>query len=670
MTRFAFVFLFALVATTTAEDGPSQIQKVVKLITEMKAQTESEAAEDMKAYDKYKCWCETTEGEKTGDIKAAETRLQELNGFIEEAAATEGELKTEISALADDITADKDSLSSATSLRASDNKDFSVEEADMKETLGLLGQAIEVLAKVQLLQKHNDKAAVSTALVQVRSLVDHIKPKFGSVMQKDLYAMLGAFQGEEQQPAGAFLSGPGGAAAGAKSHNSRSGGIIGLLRAQEDEFSKNLARAQKEESSAQADFDNLQAAKLGEVAAATKQSEQKTVDLANLKDKVAKAKENVEATMSALSADQQFLIEATKNCRIEDEEYAKRSAVRSEEIKALGQTLDILTGDEARDLFGKTISFLQVGSVSHSNSAERLAAQDKATTRAMQRIVQVARKHRNWQLASLAVHVKLDAFTKVKEAIDKMLVELKAQQKQEYAKWESCKADIDQTEDKIKVKTQTKQDLDGKHKDLTNTLAQVATAIESLQNEVSEMQVALKQSGEQRKEANKLYQTTMNDQRATIAILNMALGRLKEFYTPKAALVEVHQHGAPPPRPSGYEKSASSGGVLQLLASIISDAERTETTIQAGEQKAQEEYAAFVQSTTASIDADRVAIEEAEKQSAGAASSKSETEEAQLANDAELSKSNEFLRAVHMDCDFLLKYFDIRQKARAEERCH
>jgi len=678
--RTTFLLVLALVA---AEDG-SPIQKVVKLITEMKAQTENEAKEDMEAYDKYKCWCVNTEGEKTGDIKAAETKLEDLNGFIEEGAATQGELKTEIAALEEDIAADTDALASATSLRAEENKEFSAEEADMKETLGLLGEAIGVLAKVQLLQKHVNKDVAAkaqvSAFVQVRTLVQRIKssPRFGGVMQKDLFAMLGAFQSESQPNlrAGAFLGevdsqpAAGGAAAGSKSYNSRSGGIIGLLKAQEDEFSKNLASAQKTEASALGDFQKLSAAKSAEIAAGSDQKEQKELQLADLISKVAKAKEEVEATMSALSADQAFLLEATQNCRIEDEEYAKRVAVRSDEITALGETLNILTGDEARSLFDKTISFLQVGSVSNSNSAERLAAQEKAATSAMNRIVAVARKHKNWMLASLAVKVKLDAFTKVKVAMDKMKAELQEQQKSEYAKNEQCKTDLDVTEDKIKVRNNEKADLDSKHKDLTNTLETVANDINRLKDEVAEMEVALKEAGEQRKAANKLYQTTMSDQRAMITILNMALTRMKEFYAPKAALVEVRQHAVaapPPPKPKGFEKSASSGGVLQLLASIIADAERTESEIKMGEQKAQEEYAAFVQSSTASIEADRSAIETAEKQSANAAGAKSETEEAQLANGGALTKLNELLNAVHGDCDFLLKYFDVRQTARAEE---
>merc|ERR1740127_152747 len=106
---------------------------------------------------------------------------------------------------------------------------------------------------------------------------------------------------------------------------------------------------------------------------------------------------------------------------------------------------------------------------------------------------------------------------------------------------------------------------------------------------------------------------------------------------------------------------------MQLLAKIIADAESTEIQIKMGEQKSQEEYAAFVSATTASIEADRQAIAEAGEQAATAEGAKSETEEAQLANEGELKKLGELLKATHMDCDFVLKYFDVRQKARAEE---
>merc|ERR1719375_1694523 len=167
----------------------------------------------------------------------------------------------------------------------------------------------------------------------------------------------------------------------------------------------------------------------------------------------------------------------------------------------------------------------------------------------MNKILLMSKKHKNWMLASLAVRVKLDAFTKVKAAMDKMLAELKAQQKAEYAKWESCKKDIDTTEDSIWNGKVEKRDLAAKHKDLVNTLKVLNKDIDDIKAEVAEAEVSLKQAGEQRKADNQLFQQSIADQKATITILNMALKRLKAFYEPKAEFVQVHKHSqvAPPP---------------------------------------------------------------------------------------------------------------------------
>jgi len=693
------VLLSGSYAAPSAVGGASSpIAKVVVLIKEMKTQCAKDGEEDTAAYDKYKCWCETTEQEKTDAIAAAKAKLDELSGFLEEAAAKTAELKTEIAGLAADIAKDQDALESATSMRAKENKEFKAEEADAKETLGLLAEAISTLSKVQLMQKGSKPS--KAALVQIRNVVKHISPKFPSVMQKDLYAMLGSLEEVEQQHLGSvFLprnraavleqswkkslpwaerakseedigrdakpNAQNGAAAGAKSYNSRSGGILGLLKNMGDNTARDLASAQKEELDAEISFQSLQAAKMEEIAAATKQKDQKTVQLSDLEYKVANAKKDVEETTATLAADEEFLARTLDGCSSEDAEFAKRTKVRSQEIVALGETLDILTGDEARSLFDKTISFLQVGSVSGVSTTARQA---KAKQDAMQRILAAAKKSKNWALASLAVKVNLDAFTKVKAAMDKMLGELKAQQKAEYEKGEQCKADLDKTEDKVKEATNTKEDLDQKHQELSNALETLSTEIDTLQKEVSDSEVALKQAGENRKADNQLYQQSVSDQRATIAVLNMAAARLKKFYTP-GALVQIHAHAAPPPKPSAnaYEKGENAGGVMQMLATIVADAQGVESELAINEQNEQKNYAEFAASTTASIQADRDAIAQKQEQSAQASGEKSETEESQLANDGSLAELNQLLTATHTDCDWILKYFDIRQQSRKDE---
>merc|ERR1719199_1619893 len=114
--------------------------------------------------------------------------------------------------------------------------------------------------------------------------------------------------------------------------------------------------------------------------------------------------------------------------------------------------------------------------------------------------------------------------------MDKMSVELQKQQAGEYKKWETCQKDIDTTEDSIKVGENTKEDLDNKHTELTNTIATLEANIKMLKKEIADMEISLKQAGEERHDQNELYQTSVMDQRATINILNKALDRLDQFY--------------------------------------------------------------------------------------------------------------------------------------------
>jgi len=447
----------------------------------------------------------------------------------------------------------------------------------------------------------------------------------------------------------------------------RSGRILGILDEMRDETSRDLADAQRNDFRSEVSFQNLRAAKLAEIATATAQKKRKEAKLAETIAQAAEAKEDRQATQEAMEADQTFLAQMLKDCKFEDEEYAKRKKIRSEEAVAITETLRILTSDDARGLYASTISFVQLGS----------SLQDRRAERAMQRLATVARKHKNWALVSLAVRTQLDAFTKVKEAMNKMLAELQKQQKEEYAKWELCKSNIDKTEDDIKVGEQTKEDLDEKHRMLVNEIETLSQEIANLQQEDVDMQVALKEAGEQRKEQNGVYQTSIMDQRATTNIFNKALARLKAFYQTKSLLQEgdepENQPGRaiapPPPKGSfkGYHKSGGAGAVTQLLMKVIENSEVEEKQLEMDEQNSQRLYGEFVSATTATIEAHRAAVEEKTARRSEAQAAKADTEGDQLANDNELAKLGELLAAHHMECDYLLKYFDIRQQARAEE---
>merc|ERR550537_1436389 len=312
------------------------------------------------------------------------------------------------------------------------------------------------------------------------------------------------------------------------------------------------------------------------------------------------------------------------------------------------------------------MDFVQINSAESSRA--RLKAQNQARTLAVNRILQTAKRTKNFQLATLAVSTQLDKFTKVKEAMDKFMEELKKQQKDEYEKNEFCKKEIDVNEDTTKVKAREKEDLDDHLAEVENTIRVLVKEIDELKTEVGEMKISLKRAGEDRKAENQDFQAQVADQRAVMNLLNKVLARLKKFY----GFVQTGQEPgaaveAPPPKPKEYNKSAGSGGALQLIAMIIEEAKKEEAELVLSEQDAQEGYASFVQETNSCLAAcDKSIAEKSEAQSL-AESDKAETEAAILAVTQELTSLKDLNIGLHADCDFLLENFEIRQKARKDE---
>jgi len=697
MIQVSFLLFFALAVNNG--DAQSPVRKVVTLLEDMKAQVSKDAEADKEAYDKYACWCETNKGEKTEAVEKAKARIADLEAVIEESVATAAQMKTEIAEHKKAIEEDRDSLATAEANRAEENEAFAKESADLKECITGLTKALEVLSEVQLLQKRGhgmSSPRVRVLLLQARSAVSGIHSKlskFRGVMQKDLWDMMGAlkvgggstFLGHHDmltqedlfQPAPLTDQEAGmeakkndltGAASGAKSYNARSGEIYGLLQKMLEGFKESLAEAEKLESASLKSFEELRKAKLSEIALASGQVTAKEARFAEAQAQEAQAKEDIETTTEALGADEKFLLTLEEDCKTADEEFSARSKSRGEEIVALSEAISILSEDDARDLFGKsTISFLQLdhrhGTVVKSVSAEE-AAQNKLVNQAMQRLLHSARKNKDWLLASLAVRVRIDGFAKVKELMDKMIAELKVQQKEEVEKKDFCVKEIDTTEDQIKTSTNEKESLEATKVKLEGDFAKYTNTLEAVSADLADMQVSLKKIGEDRAAANMVYQQTIKDQRATIHIIKKAEERLQQYYSSKAAFAQQ----APPPTGTGsYEKSSSAGHVLQMLATVIKDAEAAETEMVVDEKNAQKEYENIVKDLYASMEANKAAIAENSKHKDSTAGEQAETDGALLAKNDEISKLEETLSSVHAGCDYLLKYFDIRQSSRSQE---
>merc|ERR1719440_2374967 len=146
---------------------------------------------------------------------------------------------------------------------------------------------------------------------------------------------------------------------------------------------------------------------------------------------------------------------------------------------------------------------------------------------------------------TLAMKIKLDAFTKVKQAIDDMVAELEKQQEDEIKKKDYCVDSFNENEKQTNDFTRQKTDLETLIDDLTMKIEELVKQIKTLKAEVLENQTAMKKAGEDRDKENKEFQQTVAEQRATQILLTKALDVLKGFYEKsmlqKAALMQLRR---------------------------------------------------------------------------------------------------------------------------------
>merc|ERR1719428_1392818 len=133
------------------------------------------------------------------------------------------------------------------------------------------------------------------------------------------------------------------------------------MKTMKEEMEADLKEAQETEKERAATFAELKAAKSDEIASGEKLAEQKEDELATAQNDLAEAKEDLGQTSKALMEFQTFLKNLSEQCKVADKNFQARKKARLDEIKAVSETLDILTADEARDAMNGTYGeFIQV----------------------------------------------------------------------------------------------------------------------------------------------------------------------------------------------------------------------------------------------------------------------------------------------------------------------
>merc|ERR1719272_2344210 len=367
-----------------------------------------------------------------------------------------------------------------------------------------------------------------------------------------------------------------------------------MLKQMKETFESNLSNSGKEELEGQKAYEELKAAKEDEIATGQNNIETKTQELATTDEKLAQAKQDLVDTRASLSADEQFLMMLKETCQATDQQWEQRQKDRQLEIEAVSKALAGLTSDDAHALFSKTFNSASFVQKSSTGNSERRAQASKLLS-------DIAKKNQNPKLMQLSAMVRLDAFTKVKKAIDDMIAQLTKEKKDEIKLKDFCVEAFNENERNTERKEREKKDVEALIDDLTMTIDSLAQAIETLKGEISEMQTQMKRAGDDRDAENKEFQQVVADQRATVQLLNQALKVLSAVYDKKMMLTSLKGQGkASPPPPPGFvgggkaKKNAAGGGVVGMLKGIIAEAQALEEEATKAEADGQKAYEDFV----------------------------------------------------------------------------
>merc|ERR1719460_2047728 len=628
-------------------------------------------------YDKFMCYCDGNTGEMQKSVEEAAQRITELKAKLESSIAEKDQLDQELIAHKQDREAANQDLAKATAIREKEHAEYLELTGESKENLDAMTSAIAAL----------EKGMGGGFLQSKTSLMDRLHKILNSAQSLDAYqrSTVTAFLSGGQNPYG--------------DNHGQSGEIVGILKTMKDEMDAGLNGAVGDEEKAAAGYAELSAAKKEEISAAGAAIESKTQRSGTLAVTVTTTKGDIKDTTSEMDDTQAFLANLKVECAEKNKEWAVRCQIRAEEVAAISAAIKVLNDDDALDLFKKTLSLTQGPAGSQLGFIQQHSAQHNRAQQAPQQLQSSKVDQKNLQVQFLenALKSKSVDFSKVIKMVEEMEVVLKEEQASDDAQKSFCDGDISSSEKEEKDTEEEIASAAALIEECKEASAATADEIAVLQKEIKELDLAVAEATEQRKEEHGEYIQFMEENNAAVQLLEKAKNKLFKFYRPSQytaettaapvvlsqqptaqpdileglAFVQVHQKEAPPPPPETWgaykKKSGKSNGAIALLERLTKDLQDGIADAEHDEKTSQKDYETLMSDSQTSRAQKAQSITEKEAAKADLDLKAENASEKKTALEADLLNIKDYLSKLHAQRDFLVENYDVRKTARETE---
>merc|ERR1719409_1377299 len=466
--------------------------------------------------------------------------------------------------------------------------------------------------------------------------------------------------------------------------------IQGMLGDMYLTFSNNLESSTNDEAQQNHDFEQQYATLEEENNKMKKTRARKETEKAEAEAMLADTTKAYDDTEKQMKADTEFFDQTKAACKSKHDEWTVREEMRDQELEGIDKALDLLTSDDARELFAKSIkpgveksaSFLQIASTPAllQGSASAPAARAYNALKA-----QVKQSH-SIRLAALAVEIrttKAGHFDAVIKSIDEMIKTLEEEGASDLAKKTQCLNEYQKI-------TSTVKDLDWKIKNNEAKIAKLENLIEIRTKEkedtiqkIKDTNQYIKDITKERKEENEAYLQAKKDDQNAKKLLENAKAVFADYYKkngikmgPIQGSVKLLQEpeftrsedDAPDATftKKGSNKNMSKG-IISMFDYIIEDLEAELANEKKAEAKSQEEFAAekaTAEKLVSDLTEKKVTLE-------GIIAKRKEDKEEETKDKKENNNDRDaelkYQAKITPDCDWILKAFDQRADARAAE---
>jgi len=670
-----FGVVFVTLSAMASAGGVSPITKVVALMEDLKKQLEEDGVKEAKLYNEYNHWCDSETMATKNTIADLKEKIADLTAFLQEEQAKRDQLDDEIAEAGASLAAKEAELKAAQEVRDKEHSDFKEAFQVFEDSIDELTRSLEVLAK---------KLPASN-LVQVASVARKAiqrNPDLG-LSDMDQQALSSFFAQEDSgmsrnnnvlapdAPLG-FLQ---------TSETGPSSAVVEALQKIKADQETNRDKSLTEEQTAKNNFEQLKASLEDSIKGLETEMATKKSQRAESEEASAKSQAQLDQAEKSLAENEKYLEEITSQCEQKAREWKERTKLRSDEITAVSEAVQIMTSEAANRMNKidprqqSAASFVQTG---------------MKTT--MKRNVDVGQAIRNILqgsgspvLSLLASRVQArmnagtgmgqpDPFADVRKMIQDMVEKLMAEAAEEAQHKEFCDKEMGKSTKQKTLKEKEIKKISGRIEEMEAAVAELTDELEQLSQSMAEMEAMTAEATELRQKEKAEALLAIKQYQDAQSLIGSAMTVLQEFYSKQKSLVQTSadtdDDAAPPPETWDEDldkKEGHASGIIGLLEIAQSDFARLESETSTTEAVAEREYQNLmneneVKKAVAAKDVEYKSSEKT-KLEGNIQRAKSDLEGFQK----ELDAVNDYLEKLKPECTAQVDSFEERKARREQE---